>query len=44
MTARPSYAIGSSMYATPPLAQRSISTGLIGREALETSVSPRQNF
>ena len=43
-TARPSYATGSSIYSTLVSCARSTSTGLIGREALLMSVSPRRNF
>src|SRR4029453_10364280 len=44
MTARPSYAIGSSMYSIPLALHASTSVGLIGRDASEMSVSPLQNF
>ena len=44
MIARPSYAIGSSMYSTLLVVHSSTSVGLIGREASEMSVSPAQNF
>ena len=43
-TARPSYAIGSSMKSTPAFAHASVSVALIGREASLMSVSARQNF
>jgi hypothetical protein len=43
-TVSASNAIGSSMYLMPALRQISISSAVIGREALEMSVSPRQNF
>ena len=42
--ARPSKAIGSSMYSMPAFEHASISLALIGRDALLMSVSPRQNF
>jgi hypothetical protein len=43
-TARPSYATGSSTNVTPVLAHSAASTGLMGRDASEMSISPRQNF
>src|SRR6187402_9450 len=42
--ARPSYAMGSSMYSTPAVLQASISAGRIGLDALLTLTSSRQNF
>src|SRR5688572_862638 len=42
--ARPSYAIGTSMYSMLALEHASISAGRIGRDALLMSDSPRQNF
>src|SRR3989304_1964345 len=44
ITARPSYATGSSIYSTPFFLQRSTSVGFIGRDASLMSVSPPQNF
>ena len=44
-TAMPSLAIWTSWYLTPPFSQTGASSsGLIGREASEMSVSPAQNF
>ena len=40
----PSLATGTSVYSTPPFEQASSSSGSIGREASEMSVSPAQNF
>ena len=44
MTVSASSAIGSSMYSTLFFLHSSRSTSRIGRDALEISVSPRQNF
>src|SRR5687768_11265924 len=44
MTARPSYAIGSSIQSMPLALQSSASLFLIGRDAPVMSTSPRQNF
>src|SRR3712207_2516479 len=44
-TAMPSLATWTSEYLTPPFSQAGTSSSsLIGRDALETSVSPAQNF
>ena len=43
-TAMPSYAMGSSTNPIPAAAHASISRGRMGRDALEMSVSPAQNF
>ncbi len=43
-TVSASKATGTSMYLMPALRQASISSAVIGREALAMSVSPRQNF
>ena len=43
-TARPSFATWASPYSTPSFLQAATSSGSIGREASEMSVSPAQNF
>ena len=43
-TVNASKATGISMYSMPALRQSSISAAKIGRDALDISVSPRQNF